>query len=234
MLALTRSNTADMMRSMRASAPGPVLLAVALAAFSVGAAGCDACKKKEEAKSPTVATTEGAEGVIPPTQVKERPRDFDPITPEEVMPMVPTLTGASFMRDPQVVAGGRRVIVWICVDGRDQATVHPELKQKLDEIGFGQYAIKTRKRREPFDDVNWIRGEKDKFRLSASLRRGEYEGCKASEGKTRVTLTFMKHMPPRSLEKTKRRRAAAAAENGTPAPAPTPAAAVDAGFGDEE
>lgn len=233
MLALTPTDAADMMRSMGPSAPGSVLLVVGLASLSLASAGCDACRKKEEARSPTVATTEGAEGVIPPTTVKERPKDFDPVTPEEVMPMVPTLTGASFMREPQVVAGGRRVIVWVCVDGRDQATVHPELKQKLDEMGFGQYAIKTRKRREPFDDVNWIRGEKDKFRLSASLRRGEYEGCKASEGKTRVTLTYMKRMPPRAVEKKKQReQAEAGAQRGA---APTPAAGgPDAGFGDEE
>jgi hypothetical protein len=134
------------------------------------------------------------------------------------------------------VAGGRRVIVWVCVDGRDQGTVNPELKQKLEEMGFGDMVIKTRKRREPFDDVNWIRAEKDKkFRLSASLRRGEYEGCKASEGKTRVALTYMKHLPPRALEKRKQRERARAAESGTAPGAPPPVGGgVDAGFGDEE
>ncbi len=235
MLALTRYETADMMRSMRPSTLRSMLLVVALASLSLGAAGCDACRKKEEAKNPTVVT-EGVEGVLPPTQVKERPKDFDPITPEEVMPMVPTLTGGSMMREPQVVAGGRRVIVWVCVDGRDQGTVNPELKQKLEELGFGDFVVKTRKRREPFDDVNWIRAEKDtKFRLSASLRRGEYEGCKASEGKTRVALQYMKHMPPRSIEKKRQRERARAAELGTPPGAATPPASrVDAGFDEEE
>ena len=149
-----------MMRSMRPPTPGPVLLAVAVASLSLASAGCDACRKKEESKGPTAMTTEGADGVLPPTAVKGAPKDFDPITPAEVMPMVPTLTGGSLMREPQVVAGGRRVIVWVCVDGRNQAAVNPELKQKLGEMGFTDFAIKTRKRREPFDDVNWIRSER--------------------------------------------------------------------------
>ena len=212
-----------------------MLLVVALASLALGAAGCDACKKKEEAKGPAAVRPEGAEGVLPPTPVKEPPKDFIPITPEEVMPMVPTLTAGTLMGEPQVVAGGRRVIVWVCVDGRDQATVNPELKQKLEEMGFGDFAIKTRKRREPFDDVNWIRSEKDKVRLLASLRRGEYEGCKASEGKTRVGLTYMKRMPPRSVERKRQRQRAQGLEPGAAPGAPTPlGGGVDAGFGDEE
>ena len=62
MLALTRYETADMMRSMRPSTLRSMLLVVALASLSLGAAGCDACRKKEEAKNPTVVT-EGVEGV---------------------------------------------------------------------------------------------------------------------------------------------------------------------------
>lgn len=218
-----------------------MLLVVALASLSLGAAGCDACKKKEEAKGEPAAKPElGADGVLPPTTVKEPPKDFDPITPEEVAPMVPTLTGGSIMGEPQVVAGGRRVIVSVCVDGRDQAAVNPELKQKLEQMGFGSFAIKTRKRREPFDDVNWIRSEKGKFRLQASMRRGEYDGCKASEGKTRVSLIYMKHLPPKSLKKGKTQPGAAEASATAPeAPATAPTqgtpapGGVDAGFGEE-
>jgi hypothetical protein len=199
-----------MMSRMRSSVIANVVLATVPALIAVGALGSSGCKKKENKpaeEKPETASGSAEEGdepaEVPRTGEGETgkslaPRnDFVKITPEEIEPLVPQLTGGQRVGEVKSIAGGRRMNVIVCVNGIDPADVKKELEQRFGDLGITSIMKDERLRRH--QRKNWfsLRGEKNGVRVSANMRAAEYPDCKASEKKTRVALTYYKARAPR-------------------------------------
>ena len=199
-----------MMRRMRSSVIANPFLAAVAALIVSGAVGCNSCTScREQEKSaavddgagepggedddPSAAGATGGQETPPGADPsKPRRRDFIPITVEEVKPLVPPLTGASFLKEPTAVAGGRRISVHQCVSGNELDKVKAEYEQFLSSQGF-----KVTPSGRPRKNWHVIRADKENFRISATLRMAEYPDCKQSEKKTKVFIAYFKRMPPR-------------------------------------
>jgi hypothetical protein len=197
-----------MMSRMRSSVIANVVLATVPALIVGGALGSSGCKKKEN--KPAEGTSESASGEegdepaeVPKTGEGETgkslaPRkDFVPVTEAEIQPLVPQLTGGQRVGEVKSIAGGRRLNVTLCVNGVDPQDVKRELEQRFGDLGITSIQKDERLRRH--HRKNWfsLRGEKNGMRVSANMRAAEYPDCKASEKKTRVTLTYYKSRAPR-------------------------------------
>lgn len=197
-----------MMRRMRSSIIANPFLATVAALIASGVLGCNSCTSCREAdksgasddgadeagegEDDTAAATGGQE--LPPgaDPSKPRRRDFIPITVEEVKPLVPPLTGATFIKEPTAVAGGRRISVHQCVSGNELDKVKAEYEQFLSSQGF-----KVTPSGRPRKNWHVIRADKENLRISATLRMAEYPDCKQSEKKTKVFIAYFKRLPPR-------------------------------------
>jgi len=189
---------------MRSRVIVDLIMATASALFAYGVLGCDACKKKEAKPEPAQAeqgVDEGGDAEPSFEPNAKRPRNFTPITAEEVTPLVPALTGAAQIGEPTAVAGGRRINIVLCVNANEPAAVKTELEKKVGDLGFASLVSSSRPRLKPINTIHWVRGQKDNIRVVASLRQAEYPDCKASEKKTKVYLTYFKQIPRKEPEK---------------------------------
>src|SRR5918995_426116 len=138
-----------MMRRMRSSVLANPFVAAVAALIATGALGCNSCSGCRE-KDKSAAADDGADesgGEDDPAAVDggfggpmQMPRgagpaggrkDFIPITTEEVKALIPPLTGASYLKEPTAVAGGRRISVHQCVSGNELDKVKVEVEQFL-------------------------------------------------------------------------------------------------------
>jgi hypothetical protein len=183
-------------------------------AFLFGLAGLLGCSKKKESsagkqaegsKAAEVDKTDKADKAAGPAgMIAEAKRNaladrfraggltarlgLEPITVEEVQPLIPTLTGATPIGAPSTTGGGRRVTAIQCVDGSDMEKIKAELERKLTDSGFtsirasalGKLAILN------------ISAQKTPYRLSASVRSGPFPDCPAEQKKLKVLTSFFK------------------------------------------
>jgi hypothetical protein len=200
-----------MMRRMRSSVLANPFVAAVAALIATGALGCNSCsgcREKEKAAGSDDGSDESGGGEDDPSAAgggfggpQQMPRgagpaggrkDFIPITTEEVKALIPPLTGASYLKEPTAVAGGRRISVHQCVSGNELDKVKVEVEQFLGNQGF-----KVTPSGRPRKNWHIIRADKDNMRVSATMRMAEYPDCKESEKKTKVILTYFKLMPKR-------------------------------------
>ncbi len=200
-----------MMRRMRSSVPGNPFLAAVAALLATGALGCNSCSGCREKDKSAASDNDGSDesgGEDDPSSLDggfggpmQMPRgagpaggrkDFIPITTEEVKALIPPLTGASFLKEPTAVAGGRRISVHQCISGNELDKVKVEVEQFLANQGF-----KITPSGRPRKNWHLLRADKENMRVSATMRMAEYPDCKESEKKTKVVLTYFKLMPKR-------------------------------------
>jgi hypothetical protein len=219
-----------MMSRMRSSVIANALVATVPALIVVGALGSAGCKKKEnkpaQDKSETASASEeegGEPAEVPKTGQTHKslaPRgDFVKITQEEIQPLVPQLTGGQVVGEAKSIGGGRRINVTVCVSGVEPQQVKAELEKRFGDLGVTSIAKDERLRRHHRKGWFSMRGEKNGVHISATSRTAEYPDCKASEKKTRVTLTYY-----RSRQQRRQPAGGDAAGSGQPPAAGAPAA----------
>jgi hypothetical protein len=193
--------------------------------------GLAGCKKKEEKPAETTGSAGTAPSGDQTADQSKRPGlsrsrgegmsarlGLEPVTVAEVQPLIPALTGARQLAEPAQTAGGRRVTVMQCMDGPDVDRIRAELESKLTEIGFTSLRSSPRGKR----DLVTVSGQKDRFRISATLRTGPYPDCPADQKKIKVLMSYFKRNPrPPTAPGT-----TAPAQGTAPAPAPGTAGAT--------
>lgn len=159
-----------------------------------------ACKKKEAAK-PAVedaGTSRLASERAPAFQrfedrVDNRKTGFETVTVDELESIVPTLAGSVPTGKPSRTSRGRRVNVVHCHDGNDLDKVRADLEAKMREMGWDN--IKPRKPRATnfgHKELLKLVAEKEPYRLTAIVYRGNFHNCRESEGKVKVVMAFFK------------------------------------------
>lgn len=183
-----------MIGSMRRSASA-VLFVLALSASLAG------CKKKPAAK-PAVedagVASRPARDRSPAFQrfedrIDDRQTGFEPVTAEELEPIVPTLANSVPTGNPMRTSRGRRVNIVHCHDGSDLDKLRADLEVKMRELGWDN--IKPRKPREGkigHKELLKLVAEKPPYRVTAIVHRGNFRNCRESEGKVKVVMAFFK------------------------------------------
>lgn len=184
-----------------------VILAAGLT-FSVAGSGALSGCKKEEAKPAESGAKPGEAGDSSKTSTafdsdnKKKLSRFqreglgqklglEPITPEEVKPMLPALKGGTSLGEPVATARGLRVTAMECLTG-DQATIKTNLEARLNQLGFKAIRMSERQRM----NIITVSAEKTPYRLSATVRSGPYPDCPADQKKSKLLMSFFKR-PPR-------------------------------------
>jgi len=185
---------------------GSIVAKVVLAAGLLAVAGVSGCKK-EEAKPAESGAKPGEAGesrgaTASDGDAKKKISRFsreglgqklglEPITPEEVKPMLPGLKGGTSLGEPIATARGLRVTAMECLTG-DQATIKTSLEARLNELGFKAIRMSERQRM----NIITVSAEKTPYRMSATVRSGPYPDCPADQKKSKLLMSFFKR-PPR-------------------------------------
>jgi hypothetical protein len=202
---------------------------IAILSIAAGLGGLSGCKKKEKDKEAAKSGEGGAGAGIAKAGDPDQPAagryqaqglsriGMQPVTVEEVKPLIPELAGATPLAEPTSVAGGRRVTVMKCLPAEDMEKVKAEVQDQLTKLGFSSIRTSPQGKR----DLVTISAEKPPMRVAATLRSGPYPDCPADQKKIKLLMSYFKRLqrPPRQ---------GGAAPDGT-APAGTPPAAGAAG-----
>jgi hypothetical protein len=214
-----------------------ILVSVALAACA-GLVASSGCKKKEEegAASKPVEQDKAGAGSAASAQEEQKgsSRDagarglrnsrlgLEPLTVDEIKPLLPTLEGSTPLREPNTTARGLRVTAAQCVTG-NMTEIRPKLEEQLKKLGFTTVRISERKRM----NIMTVSAQKSPYRLSATVRSGPYPDCPEKEKKSKMLISYFKR-PPRNAPDGSASGAApaqgsqAAPGQGTTAPVPPP------------
>jgi hypothetical protein len=182
---------------MRGSTVSKGVLAAGL--IAVALSGC----KKEEAKPAESGAKPGEAGDSKESTATDgdskrklnrfsrenlgRKLGLEPITPEEIKPMLPALKGGTSLGEPIATARGLRVTAMECLTG-DQATIKTSLEARLNELGFKAIRMSERQRM----NIITVSAEKAPYRLSATVRSGPYPDCPADQKKSKLLMSFFK------------------------------------------
>jgi hypothetical protein len=199
------------MRSPLRPISNSVIVAVLVALALTGLTGC---KKKEESagkeKEAATGTSASEAGKTDTGKLAARSAEakqnalarfrseglsarlgLEPITVEEIAPLIPSLTGATPIGAPSSTGGGRRVTSIQCVQGSDAEKVKAELEKKLGDLGFTSIRASAIGKQ---NIVN-ISAEKTPYRLSATVRSGPFPDCPAEQKKLKVLASYFKRIP---------------------------------------
>ncbi len=187
---------------MRGSIVSKVVLAAGL--LAVASAGALSGCKKEESKPAESGAKPGEAGDSKTSdgdakkKINRFPREglgrklgLEPITVEEVKPMLPALKGGTSLGEPISTARGLRITAMECLTG-DQATIKSALEARLTELGFKSIRMSERQRM----NIITVSAEKTPYRMSATVRTGPYPDCPADQKKSKLLMSFFKR-PPR-------------------------------------
>lgn len=185
-------------------------LILALAALLV--AGPTGCKKKNADKPPDqAAAADTTEGTAPhlggkPAGARNelgakrmgahglranmlQHLSLQPVTVDEVKPLVPAIEGATPVGQPGAGPGGRQVKAALCVSGKDATTTAGAMVSWLEKNGF----TGVRQRVNPHNsDFVTVGADKQPYRIAASVQRGPFPDCPAAGNKTKVMMMFFK------------------------------------------
>jgi hypothetical protein len=174
---------------------------IAILSLTAGVGGLSGCKKKEKEKA-AEKSGEGGAGALKQGDPNQPAAGryhgqglnrigLEPVTVDEVKPLIPELTGATPLAEPTSVAGGRRVTVMKCLPAEDIEKVKAEVQDKLTKLGFGSMRSSPTGKR----DLVTISAEKPPMRVAATLRKGPYPDCPADQNKVKLLMSFFKRMP---------------------------------------
>jgi hypothetical protein len=169
------------------------------AAFAGGLSGCKKKEEKPAEKTDTPAASTGQSG-----DPNKKPglgrfrgegltarRGLEPISVDDVKPIIPALTGAQPLGNPVQTAGGRRVTIMQCMDGTDIEKIKADLEDQLKKLGYTDLRTSPAGKR----DLVTMAAHKDPFRLSATVRTGPFTDCPADQKKVKVLFSFFKRNP---------------------------------------
>ena len=190
---------------MRGSSTARAILAGGLSLAAVAALGlATGCKKEEKKEATSQKPAEGAAGSRADGGF-ERKRaamgrfqgqglsarlGLEPITVDEVKPLLPSLKGGTPIGEPVSTARGLRVTAMECLTG-DLADIKTSLEARLKELGFTTVRSSERKTM----NIVTVSAEKTPYRLSASVRSGPYPDCPADQKKSKLLMSFFKRPP---------------------------------------
>lgn len=163
-------------------------------------ASLSGCKKKEAAKpavedAGAVSTRRDRAPAFQrfEDRVESRQTGFEPVTVDELEPIVPTLANSVPTGKPMRTSRGRRVNIVHCHDGSDLDKVRVDLEAKMREMGWDN--IKQRKPKATnfgHKELLKLVAEKPPYRLTAIVQRANFHNCRESEGKVKVVMAFFK------------------------------------------
>jgi hypothetical protein len=190
---------------MRGFSTARSILAGGLSLAVVAALGVTAgCKKEEKKEASSQKPAEGAAGSRADGGLDRKRKamgrfqgqglsarlGLEPITVDEVKPLLPGLKGGTPIGEPVSTARGLRVTAMECLTG-ELADIKTNLEARLKEIGFTTVRSSERKTM----NIVTVSAEKTPYRLSASVRSGPYPDCPADQKKSKLLMSFFKRPP---------------------------------------
>ncbi|HKE17322.1 MAG TPA: hypothetical protein VKB80_20750 [Kofleriaceae bacterium] len=191
---------------MRGSSTARALLAGGLTLAVAASLGVAAgCKKEEKKEATSQKPAEGAARGSSSDGGLDRKRQamgrfqgqglsarlgLEPITVEEVKPLLPGLKGGTPIGQPVSTARGLRVTAMECLTG-EMSEIKTNLEARLKELGFTTVRSSERKTM----NIVTVSAEKVPYRLSASVRSGPYPDCPADQKKSKLLMSFFKRPP---------------------------------------
>jgi len=193
------------MAQMRITLPGIAVLVAAAVAAPVSMSGCKREEKsaQQAASAQTAAQDAGGakqrpdRGTHPAfrnrSESAQAQSGLTKLTPDEIQPLIPTLTGAVPTGRPMVTTAGYQINIVHCLPQNDPAKIKAEFQKKLEALGFDSIRFRDSPKRDlPPKELVRVTAEKAPYRLTVAVQSAPFFNCKESEKKVKLVMKYFK------------------------------------------